>query len=93
MFIGTCQVDIHLPESSSLKKKRQLLKRIKDRVRNQFNVSIAEVGNNELWQRATLGISVVSNDRRYANQVLNQVVEHIGQENGILILDFSLEIF
>ena len=93
MVIGTCQVDLHLPESGSLKKKRQIVKRIKDRVKNRFNVSIAEVGDNELWQRATLGISVVSNDKKFANQVLNQVVEHINQENGVVVLDYSLEIF
>ena len=90
MVVGIASIEIHIPESGSLKSKRHFLKRIKDRVKNRFNVSIAEVDHNDLWQRTTLGVSVVTNQQRFANQVLNQVIEFIGQEPGIQILDFSL---
>ena len=85
-------IDIHIPESGSLKTKRQFVKRIKDRVKNRFNVSIAEVDHNDLWQRTTLGVSVVANQRQFANQVLSGVVEFIGRINGVQILDYSVEL-
>jgi len=90
MVVGIANIEIHIPESGSLKSKRHFLKRIKDRVRNRFNVSIAEVDHNDLWQRTTLGVSVVTNEQQFANQVLSQVVEFISQEQGIQILDYSL---
>lgn len=85
-------IDIHIPQSGSLKSKRHLLKGIKDRLKNKFNISVAEVGHNDLWQRATLGVSVVANEKKFANQVLSKVVEQINQENGLQILDYSMEI-
>jgi uncharacterized protein YlxP (DUF503 family) len=93
MVVGLANIDIHIPESGSLKSKRHLLKGIKDRVKNKFNVSIAEVGHNDLWQRTTIGVSVVANDKKFANQVLSKVVEQINKENGLQILDYSIEIF
>ena len=68
------------------------MKGIKDRLKNKFNISVAEVGHNDLWQRATLGVSVVANEKKFANQVLSKVVEQIDQENGLQILDYSMEI-
>ncbi|HEX7401774.1 MAG TPA: DUF503 domain-containing protein [candidate division Zixibacteria bacterium] len=90
MVVGIASIEIHIPESESLKNKRHFLKRIKDRVKNRFNVSIAEVDHNDLWQRTTLGVSVVANEQQFANQVLSQVVEFISQEQGIQILDYSM---
>ncbi len=92
MVIGTCCVQLYLPESGSLKSKRQFLKSIKDKVRNKFNVSIAEIKDNDLWQRATLGISTVANDRRFTNEILSKVVKQIQSENGVEVLDYQIEI-
>jgi uncharacterized protein YlxP (DUF503 family) len=92
MVVGVASIEIHIPESGSLKRKRHFLKGIKDRVKNKFNVSIAEVDHNDLWQRATLGVSVVTNQRHFANQILSEVVDFIGQENGIQIIDYSVEL-
>jgi uncharacterized protein YlxP (DUF503 family) len=91
MIVGICCIELHIPESSSLKDKRRIIKRIKDVIRNKFNVSIAEIDNNDLWQRASLGISIVSNDKKFANQVLCSVVDRISQENGAVILNHNLE--
>jgi hypothetical protein len=93
MVVGLANIDIHIPESGSLKNKRHFLKGIKDRVKNRFNVSIAEVDHNDLWQRATLGVSVVANQKQFANRVLSQVVDFVGRENGVQILDYSIELF
>jgi uncharacterized protein YlxP (DUF503 family) len=92
MVVGLASIDIHIPGSGSLKGKRHILKRIKDRVRNKFNVSIAEVDHADLWQRTTLGVAVVSNQRQFANQVLSQVVDFVNKENGVQIINYSIEL-
>ena len=93
MVIGTCSIQLYFAESGSLKRKRQFIKRIKDRVRNKFNVSIAEIKDNELWQRATLGISTIANNKRFINEILSKVVQQIEGENGVEVLDYQIEIF
>jgi len=93
MIVGLVSIDIHIPESGSLKNKRHILKGIKDRVKNRFNVSIAEVDHNDLWQRTTLGVAVVANQKHFANQVLSGVVDFINKENRVQILDYSIELF
>ncbi len=85
-------MELHIPESHSLKEKRQVLRSIKDRIKARFNVSVAEVDNNDLWQRASLGVSIVSNDRKFANQVLCSVADKIEQENGVVVLDCKIEL-
>lgn len=93
MNVGTCQVRLRFPENLSLKGKRQILKSIITRLRGKLNVSVSEVDDNELWQLATLGISCVSNDRRYTNEVLSKAVDFI--VNGrfdVEILDYKIEI-
>jgi uncharacterized protein len=77
MIVGLCTVELYLPESQSLKAKRQVLLSVKDRVRDRFNVSIAEVGDQDLWQKAVLGIASVANERKHVNQVLDQVINLI----------------
>jgi hypothetical protein len=82
-----------LPENLSLKGKRRVLKSITTRVRSKFNVSVAEVDDQELWQLATLGICCVSNDNRYTNEVLSKVVDLIVDGRfEVEILDYEIEI-
>ncbi len=93
MHVGVCQLRVRLPENSSLKGKRQVVKSITSRVANKFNVSVAEVGDLDLWQAATLGVSSVSNDKRHVNEVLSKVVNFISEGNfDIELLDYSIEI-
>jgi uncharacterized protein YlxP (DUF503 family) len=93
MQVGICQIRFRIPENSSLKGKRQVLKSITTHVSNKFNVSIAEVDDNDLWQLATIGICCVSNNPRHANQVLSKVVEFITNNRfDIEILDYNIEI-
>ena len=93
MHVGICRIRFRLPENLSLKGKRRVLKSITTRVGSKFNVSVAEVDDQDLWQLATLGISCVSNNKRHANQVLSRVVDFI--TNGrfdLEILDYEIEI-
>ena len=91
MTIGFCRLELYLPDSASLKAKRSLLKSLSARIRNKFNVSVSEVGDNELWQKALLGVAVVSNETRFANQVLSKVVDMVQSETRVELLDYSLE--
>lgn len=77
MIVGACRLELSLPEGHSLKEKRMVLRSVISKVRNTFNVSIAEVDTQDLWQVATLGIACVSNDGRHANEVLSKVVGYI----------------
>ena len=93
MHIGVCQLRFRLAENLSLKGKRRVLKSITTRVRSQFNVSVAEIDDQDLWQLATLGICCVSNDGRHANEVLSRVVNFITEcRFEIEILDYEIEI-
>jgi len=93
MSLGVCKVKLRLPENQSLKGKRQVLKSIITRVRNNYNVAIAEVDDQDLWQLATLGVACVSNDAQQVNKVLSRVVDFIGQSKfDIEILDYEIEI-
>ncbi len=93
MNVGVCRVSLRLPENLSLKGKRRVLKSVITRVKNKFNVSMAEVDDHELWQLATLGICCVSNDGRYTNEVLSNVVDFIVNSRfDVEILDYEIEI-
>jgi len=92
MVIGACKVVLRIPESQSLKGKRYIIRKIKDRVRNKFNVSIAEVDNQDLWQVTSIGFATVSNDRRIVQSTLDQVVNMV-EDMGIgELLDYTIEI-
>ncbi len=92
MSIGALRVRLRFPENESLKGKRRMLKSITAQVRNKFNVSIAEVEDQDLWQLATLGIVCVSSNRRYTNEILSKVMELITRIRGDAeILDYEIE--
>ncbi|MHB0869363.1 MAG: DUF503 domain-containing protein [Chloroflexota bacterium] len=77
MIVGAARVVLHLPDAHSLKEKRHVVKSIVARVHNQFNVSAAEIEDQDLWQRTVLGIAVATNDSHHANEVLSSVVNFI----------------
>lgn len=77
MVIGLCTVELHFPDSHSLKAKRQILSSLTSRLRRKFNVSVAEVDEQDLWQKAILGIVCVANESGRVNQVLEQVLNTI----------------
>jgi hypothetical protein len=79
MHVSVCQLELRLPENHSLKGKRQVIKSIITRLQNKFNVSVAEVDNQDLWQLATLGVACVSNHRRHADETLANVVKFVIQ--------------
>ena len=79
MHVSVCQIELRLPSNHSLKGKRQVIKSIIARLQNKFNISVAEVDNQDLWQLSTLGVACVSNHRRHAGEALANVVKFIVQ--------------
>jgi uncharacterized protein YlxP (DUF503 family) len=77
MVVGVCRLKLRLPESSSLKDKRQVVRSLTTRLRNKFNVAVAEVDSNDAWQIATIGITCVSNDARHAREMLDNAIEFV----------------
>ena len=92
MVLGVLTLHIHLPESSSLKKKRMIIRSVKDRIRGRFNVSFSEVDYQDKWQRSTLGAAIVTNDVKYANSVLSKIVDQMNSEKSIVLLDYAVDI-
>ncbi|MCR4406460.1 MAG: DUF503 domain-containing protein [Anaerolineae bacterium] len=93
MIIGLCTIELHLPGNGSLKDKRRVLKSIIARVHREFNVSIAEVDHQDVWQSAVLGVVCVSNGNNYVHGLLTKVVEWIEHNRpDVQVVDFKIEI-
>ncbi len=94
MFVGVLRLTLHLPDPGSLKSKRHLVRSALDRVKAKFNVSIAEVAENDLWQRSVLGVAAVGNDHAFVNEVLDKVADFVASMHGgqLLVTARDLEI-
>ena len=93
MLVGVCRLEIFVPESSSLKSKRFVLNSIKKRIRNKFNVSVAEVENNDKWQRISLGISMVSNEQKFIDMNVAEILKLIERDGRMEILSHLVEVY
>jgi uncharacterized protein YlxP (DUF503 family) len=91
MVVGVCHLDLLLPEGSSLKEKRQVIKSVIARVRGKFNCSIAEVGAHELWQRARVGICLVGVDKPFINSSLDKVIDYIERLGVLEVIGSEME--
>ena len=80
MFIGTCVITLYLPVANSLKEKRSVVKSLTARVHNEFNVSIAEIDSQDVWQQAVLGVACISASQSYARGQLEAVVRFIEKQ-------------
>jgi uncharacterized protein YlxP (DUF503 family) len=86
MIIGVCTYELYLAGVHSLKAKRGVLQRLKARIGNKFNVSVAEVGALDSWQQSILAVAVVSNDLKFANQVLSKVSELVASYGEVMLV-------
>jgi uncharacterized protein YlxP (DUF503 family) len=77
MIVGVCTVELFIPQGHSLKGKRQVLQSLKNRLREKFNLSVAEAGEQNLWQKSILGLACVANESAHVNQVLDQALNVI----------------
>jgi uncharacterized protein YlxP (DUF503 family) len=77
MNVGICRIKLHISESRSLKDKRRTVKSVVSRLKNQYNISVAEVDDQDLWQLVTLGIACVSNQSQHIDETLSKVMGFI----------------
>jgi uncharacterized protein len=80
IHVGVARLTLHLAENASLKGKRMVVRSVKQRIRNRFNVAVAEVDTQDAWQVITLGIACLSEDKRHANEMLNKVIDFVESE-------------
>jgi uncharacterized protein YlxP (DUF503 family) len=92
MVIGSLTVSIHIPESHSLKEKRQVVQSVVARLRRTFNIAVAEVGDQDTWQLATIGIACVSGDGRHADEMCQKVLRHLENEGEAQITTSRFEL-
>lgn len=93
MIIGVCTLELEIPASQSLKDKRHVVRSMVARIRQSFNVSVAEVGNLDAWQTATIGIVCVSSDEKYAHGLLEKVIDNLERSRlDAVIADYSIEL-
>ena len=92
MIVGLYTIELFLPGSQSLKDKRQVLLSLKVRLREKFNLSVAEVDGQDLWQKAVLGLACVANEGRYVNQVLDQALNVIRAVPTVEVVQSRIEL-
>lgn len=92
MVVGVCHITLIIHDNHSLKGKRQVLKSITEKVKNRFNVSVAEVGSNDAWQKAEIGVCAVGNDRAFINSALDKVMDFVEDLHLAEITDCSMEL-
>ncbi len=93
MIVGAARVELHVHGSQSLKEKRGVVRSITQRVRNRFNVSVAEVGGQDTWQIAVLGLAVAANEAATARRRLEQAVDFIAELHLAEVIDQEVEIW
>ncbi len=93
MVVGVIKVSLHIPETRSLKGKRQVVKRLIQRMNGRFkNVAVSEVADQDLWQKAVLGITTVGSDSRLINRVLDQILDYMEEFEDFEIIQAEIDI-
>ena len=91
MIVGLLTLDLHIPEANSLKSKRMVIKSLTDRIKNKFNVSVAEVDANNLWQRSVIGIAYVANETLIINKVFEKIRTQVLNTHLVELIDSTME--
>ncbi len=92
MMIGILKLELHIPASNSLKHKRMILNSLKGKLRNKFNVSVAEIDGHDKWQRSTIAICQVNLQKKYIDQAMEKILNFAERFNGIDIINQDKEI-
>lgn len=91
MIVGLLTLDLHIPEANSLKSKHKVIKSLISRIKNKFNVSIAEVDVQNPWQRSVIGIAYVSNETVMINRVFENIRTHINNTHSVELINSDME--
>jgi uncharacterized protein YlxP (DUF503 family) len=92
MIIVAAEITLIIPENASLKGKRRVIKSLVERVRHKFEAAVAEVGDNDLWQKAKVGIALVGNDAQLLDSRLQQIMKFIENQHLAEIIDSQVEL-
>jgi hypothetical protein len=92
MTVGILKLELFIPESNSLKRKRMVLHSLKAKLRNNFNVAVTQIGDEDKWQKSTLAIVGVEKDRNNMNSVLSAIINFIEKFNSISLINHEMEL-
>jgi uncharacterized protein len=92
MIVGILTLQVSIFDAMSLKDKRRVLKSLKDRIANKYNVSVAEVGHNESHRTSIIGIAMVGNESGFVDSALSGVVDFVGKVPQLSLIDYDIEI-
>lgn len=90
--VGILSVYLHIPSAQSLKDKRMVIKSLKERIKNRFNVSVAELDGQDKWQVAVLGIVMISNDQRFIDSNLESILNFIAGHGSCEVCEHKIEL-
>lgn len=91
LVVGVCRMELSLDGVFSLKDKRQIVKSIIERIKARYNASIAEVGLNDTWKNAVIGVSCVSNDAKHVDSMLNNIVNFVENDGRAILFNYTTE--
>jgi uncharacterized protein YlxP (DUF503 family) len=92
MFVGIVRVELHLPSAQSLKDKRAVVRSLKERIRARLAAAVAEVDHQDLWQRAALGVAVVSGEHRQVGELLQSVRNIVESRPDAVVIDWQEQV-
>ncbi len=92
MIVGTCEIELIIYEANSLKEKRHVIKSIIERIKSRFNASVAEVDHNDLWNRAVIGVAVVSNKKALCESMILKIIDFIDNDERVEIINHLMEV-
>jgi uncharacterized protein len=92
MPVGLLTLELHIPDAQSLKDKRQVLRSLKDKLRREFNVAVAELDHQDLWQRSIVGVVTLSNEEKHVKELLQRVLDEADSMLGSFLINQRFEI-
>jgi len=92
MPVGLLTLELHIPDAQSLKDKRQVLRSLKDKLRRDFNVAVAELEHHDTWQRSVVGIVTISNEEKHVTEMLQKVLDEADRILGSSLINQAIEI-
>ncbi len=92
MLVGICEIIIYIPNSHSLKEKRNILTSYKLSLRKKYNISIAEIGSKNTWQKSIIGVSCISDNRQVIDQVMEKIISDTVNHPEIQLINYRVSI-
>jgi hypothetical protein len=93
MIVAVARITLHIPDNHSLKGKRKVIKGLVEKIRNRFDASVAEVADHDLWQKAQLGLAMVSNDSQLLDARVNKIIHFIEEQHVAQVMDSQVELW